>query len=1050
MSLDLGTKQALEDIKNIRKEMSALIKDAEQYAKSFKLPTTGSGNSGGSGGSRTPKTKPDTYTKQYTKLINDEANAVAKLNALQKEEIQLKIQSTQAAKQKTKDTQAELQATNSQLNAYQRLHAQTRQAIQDALSEGAALEALKNDRNASSVAIQNQNKLYQEARSRATQYTTTLNRLKRETGQADFATNGMYGATYSLTQVMRELPNFAIDARIGFMALSNNLPYLAEQFQATARSIDNMTGKQVGALGALKTFAKSLLSLNTIMILVSTAFVLFGKDIVNFISNIGDATDAVDSFAEAQKALNDEIENFESPAYKQNEKLTEGLSILRATRDELLNLKYNFKSDDAEQYWAKSAKALNYFKQQFGGKLTEEELSFIDLSDIKNIEQVEKAIRVTTNYIDKFTKAQQYRSAADKLAADKSKLLAENQKIYNEALEKYKDATDEDSIKKAERLKEAMAAPLRAQGFLIDGDMFKGSEDVLKNIKTAIELQQRIDALRYETALLYNIPSESSDKSGFTRSAKTDFEEELYYNEERANLMRSLADLENEMSKSLEDGTLNSFDARMRATEEFYSAKDKILAIDFDKTKFEIEQERKVREEALKKKQEDNKKLLNEGKISSSEFAKADKELQDAIITNNKNANTKLKEADDEYTLGVIDNAHDKAKKVTDIAKDQYDLEVELLEDKYERENKLRDEAFEKEKQAIRDKYKLNRLLGGDSFTYEIEMQNAQTKNKIDNINEEIKQKEEQIKILRDKGIEDSEEEKDLLREVANLRNNINHETAMNELELAEMVKDKKEELELEILDGMKQIGQETISSLFQIYFDEIEKQKERFNVIEDERLKQIEDKEEAGILTKKEAEEEKLRLSEYYENVQKKLDKDRADAERKQFLLGQAIALGEIAAKTATGVVTYLSNPLTAPLVPLVIATGAVQAGIVAAQSIPYFEDGTDYAPEGLAVVGEKRSEAIFNPDGTIQITPSTPTLTYLKEGAKVIPSLGELNAIEKQALYHQVGLEPSYDFGRLEKKIDNISINQTMNVSEINLFHKMKFSSRSKGLFN
>lgn len=128
-------------------------------------------------------------------------------------------------------------------------------------------------------------------------------RLAKASGQTMAAHSSMYGSTYSLTQVMRELPNFAIDARIGFMALSNNLPMLMDDFSRLSKEIDHVTGKEKGFKGALKEFGKSLLSLNTIMIVVSTLLVLFGDDIVNFIGKIVKAPDAIDRTSESLKAL---------------------------------------------------------------------------------------------------------------------------------------------------------------------------------------------------------------------------------------------------------------------------------------------------------------------------------------------------------------------------------------------------------------------------------------------------------------------------------------------------------------------------------------------------------------------------------------------------------------------------------------------------------------------------------------------------------------------------------------------------------------------------
>ena len=86
------------------------------------------------------------------------------------------------------------------------------------------------------AASDTQNPKYLELIGNTKKLSTEYDRMAKAAGANMTKTNSMYGATFSLTQVMRELPNFAIDARVGFMALSNNLPSLAENFQNTAKA----------------------------------------------------------------------------------------------------------------------------------------------------------------------------------------------------------------------------------------------------------------------------------------------------------------------------------------------------------------------------------------------------------------------------------------------------------------------------------------------------------------------------------------------------------------------------------------------------------------------------------------------------------------------------------------------------------------------------------------------------------------------------------------------------------------------------------------------
>ena len=87
----------------------------------------------------------------------------------------------------------------------------------------------------------------------------------------------------------------------------------------------------------------------------------------------------------------------------------------------------------------------------------------------------------------------------------------------------------------------------------------------------------------------------------------------------------------------------------------------------------------------------------------------------------------------------------------------------------------------------------------------------------------------------------------------------------------------------------------------------------------------------------------------------------------------------------------------------PLKIATsiaagtvGAIQLAAAVAAPLPQFAEGTQNAPEGYAIVGERGTELVMNPDGTSWLTPAKDTITYLKKGAKVIPNDELLNMVK------------------------------------------------------
>lgn len=78
---------------------------------------------------------------------------------------------------------------------------------------------------------------------------------------------------------------------------------------------------------------------------------------------------------------------------------------------------------------------------------------------------------------------------------------------------------------------------------------------------------------------------------------------------------------------------------------------------------------------------------------------------------------------------------------------------------------------------------------------------------------------------------------------------------------------------------------------------------------------------------------------------------------------------------------------PLTGgmPWAAIAAAMGAAQLAAILAKPIPKFEAGTDFSPEGLAMVhpGEMR----IDPSGKISMTPDQPSYTFLDRGTKIIP---------------------------------------------------------------
>lgn len=129
-------------------------------------------------------------------------------------------------------------------------------------------------------------------------------------------------------------------------------------------------------------------------------------------------------------------------------------------------------------------------------------------------------------------------------------------------------------------------------------------------------------------------------------------------------------------------------------------------------------------------------------------------------------------------------------------------------------------------------------------------------------------------------------------------------------------------------------------------------------------------------------------------EEIERQYDERQRAIKKRQAEQQKANAIFNILINTAQGIVSALAS--TPPNVPLSIAIGAigaVQAGIVAAQQVPEFWKGTDNAPEGWALVDEKRPEVHTDSKGNIKSFGSEKgaNFRYLKQGDKIYKSRDE-----------------------------------------------------------
>ena len=121
----------------------------------------------------------------------------------------------------------------------------------------------------------------------------------------------------SIQQVARELPAFSYSISTGFMAISNNLPMLADAIQQIRRENEDLRASGQKTVPVWKQVAKSLLSWNTALSVGITLLTVYGSQIAEGISKMQLFKKAIDPTVEANKQLNEAIKKGTEEAQKE-------------------------------------------------------------------------------------------------------------------------------------------------------------------------------------------------------------------------------------------------------------------------------------------------------------------------------------------------------------------------------------------------------------------------------------------------------------------------------------------------------------------------------------------------------------------------------------------------------------------------------------------------------------------------------------------------------------------------------------------------------------
>lgn len=394
------------DLKALTDQFVQLFGGVEQFKKALATANTGGGLSGGIGKVTSQMTELEKATKAL--VIVEERLAIIDHDIVQKKrEVQLELKKEeQARKEATKAMQAEEGSYNQMEAALKKL------TLQYKAMGTANMQAFGKDKLAE---IQ--------------KYEAALQSLDKGMGKFNRNVGNYQNQTFQLSQVFREMPAFTYSATTGILALSNNLPMLADGFKQVATATNDATGKVNGTMGALKIFAKSIFSWTNAFTIAIGLITIFSKEITDFISGTESAADAADKFTNSLEGMRQGLQQIRDDIAFNNDMIDKETKLLIA------KAKASGNDEEARRL------SLNAEKKGIQEKI-----------DLLNFE-MKKIQENRSLYNDRLRIKNVNASAIPQSKEDLQKLLDETDSLYSESMKKRSDLLIDLKIKELEYVK---------------------------------------------------------------------------------------------------------------------------------------------------------------------------------------------------------------------------------------------------------------------------------------------------------------------------------------------------------------------------------------------------------------------------------------------------------------------------------------------------------------------------------------------------------------------------------------------------------------------
>lgn len=178
-------------------------------------------------------------------------------------------------------------------------------------------------------------------------------------GNYGLAAKGFTPLTYQVQLLAREMPSLTVSAQQFFLAISNNLPMMADELTRAAKANKALRAEGKPTVSVLMQLVKSIFSWQTALVVAITLITAFGKEIAAWVKGLFSGNSAIKEISASVNTLNQSVDR--------------GIMELRNEFDALKN---------AEKGTAEYAAAKKVIQDKYGSYLENQRDEIRNLDDL--------------------------------------------------------------------------------------------------------------------------------------------------------------------------------------------------------------------------------------------------------------------------------------------------------------------------------------------------------------------------------------------------------------------------------------------------------------------------------------------------------------------------------------------------------------------------------------------------------------------------------------------------------------------------------------------